>query len=315
MPRAKAVFPTDPLILEWAGSLQARGRSPLSIGAYIGDVELFGAFLEKFPREQSPHGRRWSKLSQATPSDVRQFIQELIGTRGYQRSTIRRKLAALRSFYEFFRRERKRKDNPAQEIDNPGRDKLLPNVLKERDVSLLLRTASTWKTKWLKLRDQAIMEFMYASGARRAEVASVNVEDVDLPTRTVRVTGKGRKQRLIIINRTTADAIRTYLGVRPRSNDNALFLGRTRQRLSTRHIWEIFHRIYRLSKLKAKATPHTMRHSFATHLLEHGADLVTIQELLGHESLATTQIYTNVSFEHKKKMYDKAHPRDGDMDR
>jgi site-specific recombinase XerD len=314
-PREKSVFPTDPMVVEWAGYLQGRGRSPLSISAYIGDLELFGAFLAGAPRNESPHGKRWPRLRTATPSHVRQFIQELIGNRGYERSAIRRKLAALRSFYGYLRRERKREDNPAAEVENPGRDKLLPRVLKEREVSLLLRTSPEYKVQWLKTRDRAIMEMLYATGVRRAEIASLNVEDVDLASRTMRVMGKGRKQRLVIFNQTSAEALRTYLGVRPRSVDSALFLGRTRRRLSPRHIWEIFHRIYKMSKLQVKASPHTLRHSFATHLLEHGVDLITIQELLGHESVATTQVYTNVSFEHKKRAYDEAHPRDKDMKR
>jgi integrase/recombinase XerC len=138
---------------------------------------------------------------------------------------------------------------------------------------------------------------------------------MDLDTRTIRVKGKGRKQRIVFFNHTAADAIRNYLNVRPRSNESFLFLTNTKRQLSTRHIWEIFTRIYKVSKLKKKASPHTLRHSFATHLLERGVDLITIQEFLGHESVATTQIYTNVSIEHKKRAYDEAHPRDRQKNR
>jgi site-specific recombinase XerD len=315
VPRAKSVFPADPLIVEWAGSLRGRGRSALSVSAYAGDVELFGAFLAKAPRKESSHGKEWPQLATATKSDLIRFVQELLGNRGYAASAVRRKIAALRSFYRFLKRENKRADDPAAELESPSRDKLLPKVLKEREVSQLLRTVSGWKTEWLKVRDRAIMELLYASGMRRAEIASLDIPDVDLKTRTIRVMGKGRKQRLVIINRTTASAIRDYLNVRPRSSDDALFLGHTNHRLSTRHIWEIFRRIRSMSGLSASASPHTLRHSFATHLLEHGVDLITIQELLGHASVATTQIYTNVSFEHKKREYDKAHPRDRDVER
>ncbi|MDQ6767952.1 MAG: tyrosine recombinase XerC [Candidatus Eremiobacteraeota bacterium] len=310
MPRKRAVFPTDPLIVEWAGRLHGRGRSGLSIAAYAGDLELFGAFVAHASPKLSPHGKPWPQLRDAAPADLIRFIQELMQNRGYQGSAVRRKIAALRSFYRFLKREGKRADDPAAELEPPKRAKLLPKVLKEREVERLLRTPAGWKTEWLKLRDRAIMELLYASGIRRAELVSIDLDDLDLATRTLRVTGKGRKQRLVIINRTTADAIRSYLNVRPRSGDSALFLGHTKRRLSTRHVWEIFDRIRKVSGLGAKASPHVMRHSFATHLLEHGADLVTIQELLGHESVATTQIYTNVSFEHKKRAYDEAHPRD-----
>lgn len=315
MPRAKAVFAIEPLIVEWAGRLHGRGRSGLSVAAYVGDVELFGAFLGKAPRKVSAHGKVWPQLRDATTSDVIKFIQELITNRGYARSAVRRKIAALRSFYRFLKREGKRVDDPSVDIELPRRDKLLPKVLKEREVERLLRTNAGWKTKWLKDRDHGIMELLYASGMRRAEIVSINVEDVDLASRTIRVMGKGRKQRVVIFNHTTADALRNYLNVRPRSNDNAFFLGHTGHRLSTRHIWEIFSRIRAMSGLAKKASPHTLRHSFATHLLEHGVDLITIQELLGHESVATTQIYTNVSFEHKKRAYDEAHPRDRQKER
>ncbi len=315
MPRPKVVFATDPALVEWAGYLHGRGRSELSIAAYVGDLELFGAYLAGVLGKVPAHGKRWPQLPKASAAHIRQFVQELIGSRGYKRSAVRRKLAALRSFYGFLRRTGKRADNPAADIENPGRDKLIPRVLKERDVAVLLRTSATWKTPWLRLRDRAIMELLYASGLRRGEIAALNVADLDLATRTLRVMGKGRKQRLVIINRAAADALRAYLGVRPRSSDGALFLGHTGHRLSPRHVWEIFRRIYALAKLDVKASPHTLRHSFATHLLERGVDLVTIQELLGHESVATTQIYTNVSFEHKKRVYDEAHPRDREMER
>ncbi len=315
MPREKSVFPSDPLIVEWAGYLHGRGRSPLSVAAYAGDVELFGAFLAKDPRKESPHGKAWPQLLKAGKSDLIRFVQELLSNRGYAGSAVRRKIASLRSFYRFLKRENKRDDDPAAELEGPKRDKLLPKVLKEREVGQLLRTVSGWKTDWLKVRDRAIMELLYASGMRRAEIASIDLADVDLRTRTIRVMGKGRKQRLVIINRTTAAAIRDYLNVRPRSDDDAVFLGHTGHRLSTRHIWEIFRRIRALSGLDAKASPHTLRHSFATHLLEHGVDLITIQELLGHASVATTQIYTNVSFEHKRRAYDEGHPRDRQKER
>ncbi|HZV80152.1 MAG TPA: site-specific tyrosine recombinase/integron integrase [Candidatus Binatus sp.] len=315
MPRTRSVFPSDPLIVEWAGSLHGRGRSPLSVAAYAGDVELFGAFLAKAPRKESAHGKPWPLLVKAARSDLIRFIQELMANRGYSGSAVRRKIAALRSFYRFLRREGKRTDDPTTDLEPPKRDKLLPKVLKEPDVTRLLRTASGWKTDWLRVRDRAIMELLYASGMRRAEIASIKLSDVDLQTRTIRVMGKGRKQRLVLINRTTASAIQTYLGVRPRASDESLFVGHSGQGLSSRHVWEIFRRIHAMSGVKAPASPHTLRHSFATHLLEHGVDLVTIQELLGHASVATTQIYTNVSMDHKRRAYDEAHPRDRQKER
>ncbi|HXW51690.1 MAG TPA: tyrosine-type recombinase/integrase [Candidatus Acidoferrales bacterium] len=315
MPRAKSVFPADPLVSEWAGMYQAKSRSPLSVAAYAGDLEVFGAYLAKASPKISPHGKQWPQLASATRSDVIRFLQELLTVRGYTPRAARRKMSALRSFYKFLRKEGKRKDDPTYDIDLPKVQRPLPRVLKEPEVSRLLRSNAGWKTPWLRTRDQAIMELLYGAGIRRAELIGINIQDIDLATRTLRVTGKGSKARLVVFNRTTADAIRKYMNVRPRSGDDALFLSHTKRRLSTRHIWEIFNRIRKVSGVAALASPHTLRHSFATHLLEHGADLVTIKELLGHESLETTRIYTNVSFQHKRRVYDQAHPRDKQRER
>ncbi|HXM18975.1 MAG TPA: tyrosine-type recombinase/integrase [Candidatus Tumulicola sp.] len=274
----------------------------MSISAYIGDLELFGAFLAGAPVNESPHGKLWPRLSTATTRQVRQFVQELTGTRGYKPSAIRRKLAALRSFYGFLGRVRKREDNPAADVGRPVRGKLTPSVLNEREASILLRTSPEYGVQWLKSRDRAIMEMLYATGVRRAEIAALNVEDVDLESRTMRVIGKGRRQRLVVFNQTTADALRTYLGVRPRSLDSALFSGRTRRRLSPRHVWEIFNRIYKTSKLRVKASPHKLRRFFAVHVLERGVSPINVQELLRHEGPPATQVYADVSSEHNKQL-------------
>jgi len=314
--RKEKKYPTDPLILRHMGYLRNElNRSPLTAEAYAGDVELFGAFLAKDPMEESPHGRKWPKLRAAETNDVRRFIGDLMGRREYQARAVRRKIGALRSFYKFLQIESIRPDNPAALVALPKLGRTLPTVLPEHAVVSLLRTSPAWKEEWLKLRDRAIMELLYASGVRRAEVASINVLDIDLRLRQIRVRGKGSKQRDVIINHATAEAIQRYLDVRPPANDGALFIGWKRRRLSPRHIWEIFRRIYRLSGLKGKASPHTLRHSFATHLSERGVDLFTIQQLLGHESSATTQLYAHVSMAHKRKEYDRAHPRDREMER
>jgi len=306
--------PVDPLISAHVQHLRLElGRSPLTCDAYARDVELFGAFLSKGTKRapKVPGARQeWPQLRAATPSDIRQFIMTLAGPRAYEGTAIRRKIASLRSFYKFLKTHDYREDDPAIHIPAPKIGKRLPKVLPEQDVNRLLRTVVAGRPDVQRLRDHAIMELLYASGVRRAEVASVNLNDVDLRRRAIRVTGKGNKQRIVIINQTTARAIADYLALRPRSADEALFLGRGGHRLTPRHVWHIFHTIYKVSGLTLAASPHTLRHSFATHLLEHGVDLVTIQELLGHQSLATTQIYTNVSFEHKKRAYDEAHPRD-----
>jgi len=308
-------YPTDPLILAHMSYLRDElNRGTLTVEAYAGDLESFGAFLAG-DNNGSPHGKKWPLLAKADSSDIRRFVSELIGRRRYQARAVRRKLAALRSFYKYLQLEKRRSDNPAAVVPIPPVARALPTALPERAVASLLRTAPAWDAEWLKLRDRAILELLYASGMRRSELVSLNVADVDFDRRQIRVTGKGRKQRIVLINHASVRALKSYLDARPLARDEALFIGWKRRRLSSRHIWEIFNRILALSGVKAKASPHTLRHSFATHLLERGVDLITIQELLGHESAATTQIYTNISMSHKRRAYDAAHPRDREMNR
>jgi site-specific recombinase XerD len=138
----------------------------------------------------------------------------------------------------------------------------------------------------------------------------MNLQDLNLEDRVVQVHGKGQKERVAFLNHTAAKAVDAYLAVRPSTNASALFVGRGGKRITPKHIWRIFRDLYKISGIKFQATPHTLRHSFATHMLEHGADLQVIRELLGHESLATTGMYLDLATGHKRKAYDKAHPRD-----
>lgn len=305
-------IPSDPLVAEFAAYLRLeRGQSPRTAEEYARDIEVFGDFLEP----GHLHGTPFENLLATTPSDIRRFVMELMGPRAYNPTSVRRKLAALRSFFALQRREGRRSDNPAADVPPPKAAKRLPHVMSEGEVGTLLRTRIAGRSDEQRLRDTAIMELLYASGIRRAELVGLDLSDVDTERRLLRVTGKGNKQRTVFINLAAAEAIRTYLGVRPRSTDSALFLSRLKKRLSYRQAWAIFQSYAKLSGLTKHVTPHVMRHSFATHLLENGADLVTIKELLGHESLATTQIYTNVSLEHMRRNYEEAHPRDRSEER
>jgi len=252
----------------------------------------------------------------AESADVKAFVLDLASRRRYQPAAIRRKLVALRRFFRHLVLEGRRADDPMTGIEAPKLPKRLPVVLNEDDVARLLRTAApAGRTEFQRLRDRAILEVLYASGIRRAEAAGLNLQDVDLDRRVMRVTGKGNKQRTVLINVAAADAMRAYLGHRPRTGDEAFFIGRRGSRMGVRAIWVVVKTIERLSGLTVHVSPHVMRHSFATHLLENGADLMTIKELLGHESLATTQIYTNVSIEHMRSTYERSHPRDKRTDR
>ena len=235
----------------------------------------------------------------------------LTGPKAYGATTVRRKLSSLKALYKYMKRERLREDDPASDVPGPPLERKIPKHLEVVEIRKLLRTKPRAdRTEALRRRDNAIMELLYASGMRRAEIARVNVSDVNLRRRVVQVHGKGRKERLVVINQASAAAIERYLAVRPRTADEALFVGRSGRRLTPKHIWYIFHEMYELSGIEKKAGPHTVRHSFATHLLENGADLETVRELLGHESLATTGVYLSVAMEHKRRAYDEAHPRD-----
>lgn len=305
-------IPADGSIAEFAAYLRLeRGQSPRTAEEYARDVELFGEFLEPGHPKTAP----FLKLPLATVSDVRRFVMELMGPRKYGATSVRRKIAALRSFFALQKREGRRADNPAADVPPPKAPKRLPQVMSEDEVAKLLRTRVAGKDEMQRLRNAAIMELLYASGIRRAELVGLNLSDVDCDRRLMRVIGKGNKQRTVFINEAAADAILKYLAVRPRTVDEALFLSRRKTRLSHRQAWVIFREFAQLSGLIKHVTPHVMRHSFATHLLENGADIVTIKELLGHESLSTTQIYTNVSLEHMRKSYEQAHPRDKTEDR
>lgn len=308
--------PIDPnIVVHGSYLLHERTRSPLTVDAYARDLEFFASFLAGEPVLDAEGNRKaWPQLLTATQSDIRRFIQELIGRRKYEVVAVRRKLSALRSFYKYLKYEGMRPDNPAADIPAPKAPKTIPKVLPQPEVSKLLAAERADWTPFQRLRANAIMELLYGSGIRRAEVARIDVHDVNLRDRTINIMGKGSKERIVIINKTTVDAIQRYLGVRPRTDEPALFVGVSGKRLTPRHVWYIFKQIHKISGLEMKATPHTLRHSFATHLLQNGVDLIVIKELLGHESVATTQIYTNVDFHHKKQAYDEAHPRDR-MDR
>jgi site-specific recombinase XerD len=318
--RKEKSHPVDPLIIEHGSQLQLlHGRSLLTLDAYAHDLELFGQFLtygaKDPPKKTARERRAWPRLKTATYSDVVQFIMDLSGRRGYDMVSIRRKISSLKSFYNYLKHTGIRKDNPAADVPTPTITKKIPKVLAVSDVSRLLAARVAGRTDEQRLRDIAIMELLYASGIRRAEVSRIDINDIDLRARTIHIFGKGKKERMVVINKTATAAIQAYLSVRPRSNDPALFLGRSGRRLSPRHIWQIFRDLYKISGLKYLASPHTLRHSFATHLLESGVDLITIQQLLGHENVGTTQIYTNISMAHKRQAYDEAHPRDRMKDR
>jgi integrase/recombinase XerC len=247
---------------------------------------------------------------------VRRYLAHLHET-GASVRTILRRLSALRSLFKFAMREKLVSENPLEEIDSPKREKKLPVSIQYAQVQHLLEQPDL--TTYLGLRDRAIMELMYSSGLRLSEVVGMNRRDLDFKGLQMNVFGKGKKQRLAPITQTAADWINKYLQSPERMLDckehtaqkdpQAVFLNRWGERLSARSVDRNFAAYLKSSGLSDRITPHTIRHTIATHWLENGMDLKTIQLLLGHTSLATTTIYTHVSSKLKREVYEKTHPR------
>jgi integrase/recombinase XerD len=195
-------------------------------------------------------------------------------------------------------------------VPTPKIGKPLPKALTEADVEKLLDLRIAGLTEAQRLRDRAILECLYSSGVRRSELLGLTLADVDLANRSLRVIGgKGGKDRNVPLTRLAAEAMRAYLGVRPRTPNDAFFIGRGGARLSESALYKIVRTYMSIAGLEGYASPHTMRHSMATHLYENGADLLVIKEILGHESLATTQVYTKVAKKRILEQFDAAHPR------
>jgi integrase/recombinase XerC len=249
---------------------------------------------------------------QVSARDLRGYLSALHAA-GYARSSIARKLASLRSFYRFAQRQQLANSNPAKPLRNPRGQRKLPHFLSDEQLSTLLSTPPS--DTLAGVRDRAILETIYSAGLRVSEVVGLNVEDIDFESGVIRVRGKGRKERLGALGRFAEQAVRLYLQRRelsPKEPSGGLapvFLNRFGRRLTTRSVGRMLEKHLAVAGLDRRTTPHTLRHSFATHLLDRGADIRSVQELLGHKSLVTTQIYTHVSTASLQEVYNKAHPR------
>jgi integrase/recombinase XerD len=305
----------DPAIARFAQYLDMRRMSPKTSVAYQRDLESFGSFLkaqasaaDDLDAHQSPP---YEQLESATASDVLTYMQRLNGSRTYAPRSLRRKISSLRTFYKFLKFDGRRSDNPAADVPTPKIGRALPKALTEGDIAKLLEVRLAGLTDAQRIRDRAILECFYASGVRRSELLGLRLSDVDLDGRTMRVVGgKGNKDRVVPLTRAAATAMRAYLGVRPRSASDAFFVGRGGARLSESGLYKIVRTYMGIAGLSEHASPHTLRHTAATHLYEHGADVFVIKEVLGHESLATTQVYTKVARKRLLEQFDAAHPRD-----
>ena len=243
--------------------------------------------------------------------DVRGFVAQQIKN-GLNKATAGRRLASVRSFLNFLCREGHIKSNPAKLVTTPKTEKRLPNFLSVDDVFSLIEKPDGIGI--LHARDRAILELLYSSGLRVSEIAELNVDDVNTKEGLVKVRGKGKKERILPIGSKAIDAIKTYAVEKMllKKKDRAMFLNRRGARLSDRGVRRIVVKYSRLIGVNGQIGPHTLRHTFASHLLQAGADLRVIQELLGHSSLSTTQKYTHIDITHLMDVYDKAHPLSGD---
>ncbi len=280
-----------------------RNASALTIKSYREDLTTLVEYL----RGQSAH---LSEPSAITPADLRQYVTALHRA-GYAKSSVARHLATLRSFFRFAQREGIVARNPAKPLRNPRPDRPLPHFLTTRQVGQLL--VAPRADAPLGLRDRAMLETMYSAGLRVSELVAIDDDDLDLGGGLVRVRGKGRRERLAPLGRFAVRAIERWQRVRPaRAEGGAarpLFLNRFGRRLTTRSVARMVDKYLQQTGLDQRTSPHTLRHSFATHLLDRGADIRSVQELLGHKSLVTTQIYTHVSLSSLRATYEKAHPR------
>jgi tyrosine recombinase XerC len=279
-----------------------RDLSPNTVAAYRRDLEQYFEFCRR---------ERADPLT-ARHQTVRRFLAWLT-TRGFARSSVHRKAAALRSYYRFAVRVEARSDNPATLVATPKRASTLPAVLKPAQISTLLGLPATGEP--VGLRDRAIIELLYGCGIRVGELTGLDLDEVDFGRAEIRVLGKGRKERIVPLGEPAGDALRTYLAkarswfIKDASPPAALFYNRRGRRIGQRDVRALVSLYVNQAFPGGKASPHTFRHSFATHLLEGGADIRAVQELLGHIDLRTTQIYTRVSRERLRQVYELAHPR------
>jgi integrase/recombinase XerD len=304
-PRIEARY--EHLVLDFLAYLEfERGLSRNTLEAYRGDLLQLGRFLAE--RERSAIA--------ATPGDITDFLTRLASGDDEHRpaspATIHRKSACLRSFYRHLRREGLRDTDPTASLSAPRRSRKLPQVLTRGEVEKLLSQPRGSDPQ--ALRDRALLELMYASGLRASEAIGLDVSDIDLDERLLRARGKGSKERIVPVGQAALKAVRAYLergrpGLVKNRNESHLFVNFRGGQLTRQGLYKIVRRHASTAGLADRMSPHTLRHTFATHLLAGGCDLRSVQEMLGHADVSTTQLYTHLSSDRLKDVYFKAHPR------
>jgi integrase/recombinase XerD len=279
-----------------------RGLSRNTIVSYGEDLSQFAQFCAS---------RKTAGMGAITRNEISDFMFALKG-RGISANSIARRLSCLRMFFRFLTRERVIKNDPTSLVDSPKLWKKIPETLSSNEVESLLVQPNVRNPQGM--RDRAILETLYATGMRVSEAAFLRSDNVNLDVGFIRCIGKGNKERIVPVGRKAVESIKRYLAsARPhflsRGECEYLFVGRTGKGLSRQSLWKILKQYAKLSGIKKSIKPHILRHSFATHLLEHGADLRSVQEMLGHANIATTQIYTHVNKDRLKSVHKQFHPR------
>jgi len=285
-----------------------KGFSENTLAAYQNDLSQLATFIEEEAAKQGLTPS-WADFNRQGMLSYQLNLKE----RNYAATTLARKVAAAKSFFKFMVAEGYLKDNPTENVASPNVGRLLPKPISISQVRRLLEQPAKLTTPEAK-RDRAMLELLYASGMRVSELMSLNLADVDIEDGFVRCFGKGHKERLIPIHRQAAVVVEEYIKeARPhivrRNEQKALFLNRRGERLTRQGFWQILKGYAKSAGLDEEITPHTLRHSFATHMLSGGADLRSVQELLGHANISTTQVYTHLTSEHVRRTYEKSHPR------
>lgn len=285
-----------------------KGFSSNTIDAYHNDLDQLSDFAGELGAKRNVIPS-WVSFSR---QDMLAYLLDL-KERGYVVTTQIRKLAAAKSFFSFLFEEGKIKENPTENIDSPKVGKPLPDTLSISEVRQLLEQPTLQTTLEAK-RDVAMLELLYASGMRVSEIISLNVDDVDTKDGYVKCFGKGSKERIIPIHPRATKIVRDYIAdtrikLLRGKDEQALFLNRRGDRLTRQGLWQKLKEYAKSAGLVKEITPHTLRHSFATHMLSGGADLRYVQEMLGHANISTTQVYTHLTSEHVRRSYEKAHPR------
>lgn len=281
-----------------------RNASDLTIKSYREDLTCLVEYLEE-SMGSIPEPRR------ITPLDLRGYVSALHEA-GYARSSVSRRLASMRSFFRFAQRENLVETNPAKPLRNPRPERKLPHFMTTQEIGTLLKAPPV--NEKLGLRDRAMLETMYSAGLRVSELVAIDLADLQFDEGLVRVRGKGKRERLAPVGSFACRAINRWLDARESfvvdhdSPGSPLFVNKFGKRITTRSVGRMIEKYLKLTGLDLRTSPHTLRHSFATHLLDRGADIRSVQELLGHKSLVTTQIYTHVSTAGLRKIYEQAHP-------